>query len=61
MPFEFDFCNKRDNICQKITNFVSETIPQIVGVRTQVGSWPNVLHSWQSRNLGKQERLLGNS
>ena len=45
MPFEFDFCNKRDNICQKITNFVSETIPQIVGVRTQVGSWPNVLHS----------------
>lgn len=23
MPFSHDFCMKRDNICQKITNFVS--------------------------------------
>lgn len=41
--FEHYFYLKGDNFCWKITNFVSETLPDMTGVRTQVGSWPDVL------------------
>ena len=54
--FKHYFYLKGDNSCKKITNFVSETLPDMTGVRTQVGSWPDVLSEWQSRNLGRSKR-----
>ena len=50
---------KWNNLSRKFTTFVSESLPDM-RLELQVGSWPNVLHRWQSRNLGRQNKPLCN-